>query len=243
MEKYGENSKEWIESLRKFENFLPTIRKNTQNCAVIIEPRKHSFLPLVIKNFMFYLQENWGLIIFHGDNNEEYVKNTVKEMGEVKLINIGSGNLSKIEYNKLLSSSEFYNELSENILIFQTDTFLRRNIPNEFLDYDYIGAPWFWSNPNYYDGILVGNGGLSFRKKTAMLEIIRKYDKEESMNEDVYFAIGLKKEKLKIPDLKIASEFSVETIYHPNPVGLHNTWIHLMPSYQHFIDLLQTKEI
>jgi hypothetical protein len=59
-------------------------------------------------------------------------------------------------------------------LIFQLDTLLSEQYKNNiynFLDYDYVGAPWAFNHK-------VGNGGLSLRKKSKMLEILNK----ESIN-------------------------------------------------------------
>lgn len=59
---------------------------------------------------------------------------------------------------------------TETFLIFQTDTLINpkyKDLIYEFIDYDYVGAPWI-SNGD------VGNGGLSLRKKSKMIEIIKK---------------------------------------------------------------------
>jgi hypothetical protein len=49
---------------------------------------------------------------------------------------------------------------------------------NEFLDYDYIGAPWW-----YNDGINVGNGGFSFRSK-KFLEVSNEFNWNRYAPED-----------------------------------------------------------
>jgi hypothetical protein len=50
---------------------------------------------------------------------------------------------------------------------------------NEFLEYDYIGAPWSWSKNSYVtpfnEHIRVGNGGVSLRSK-KLLEVPLKVD-------------------------------------------------------------------
>jgi hypothetical protein len=59
---------------------------------------------------------------------------------------------------------------AEWLLIFQTDSILcsnsKKNL-NDFLDYDWVGAPW---NP---DGRFGGNGGLSLRRVSSIIEILR----------------------------------------------------------------------
>ena len=42
--------------------------------AVIVETREHKALPFVLNNVMSILPDNWGLQIFHGSNNLDYVE-------------------------------------------------------------------------------------------------------------------------------------------------------------------------
>ena len=43
--------------------------------AVIVEPRIHPSLFIVLNNFNNNLDNKWSLLIFHGLNNKEYIKN------------------------------------------------------------------------------------------------------------------------------------------------------------------------
>ena len=57
-------------------NYFQNIPSNTDKYCVIIEPREHSMLIKVIKNFMYLLQnKGWGLIIIHGSDNKKFLKN------------------------------------------------------------------------------------------------------------------------------------------------------------------------
>jgi hypothetical protein len=62
-------------------------------------------------------------------------------------------------------------------LVFQLDTLISDVYHSkiyDFMQYDYVGAPL----PLHFElnlGTLVGNGGLSLRKKSKMLEVARKY--------------------------------------------------------------------
>lgn len=47
--------------------------------AIIVEPRKHKALHFVIDNFLTHLSNEWAVIVFHGTQNIEYVKNIAKE--------------------------------------------------------------------------------------------------------------------------------------------------------------------
>lgn len=73
---------------------------------------------------------------------------------------------------------------AKHLLIFQTDSILCANSPqsiNNWLDYDWVGAPW---NPNSRFG---GNGGLSLRKVDAIIEVLRNQQRSfDSEPEDVW---------------------------------------------------------
>jgi hypothetical protein len=88
---------------------------------------------------------------------------------------------------------------------------------NEFIEYDYVGAPW--SNRS------VGNGGLSLRRKSKMLEIISIFG-PKSQNEDVYFSLQ-RRVKLNKPNFEKAKSFSVESVFFKTPFGVHNPWAYL----------------
>ena len=116
----------------------------------------------------------------------------------------------------MLKTTKFWNTIpTENVLIFQTDTILRRFGIDEFISYNYVGAPWI----RYREGKNVGNGGLSFRKKSRMLDITKEFQDDEITMEDIYFCKYLKDED--IAPYNVAKKFSVEDVYYENPLGLH----------------------
>jgi len=193
--------------------------------AVIFETREHPHLETVIKNFMYFLNESnsdikWKLEIFHGNDNKEFVCNLFNGIDNVKLHHIDyPSTITLNDYSTTLTSSSFWNTInSDNILIFQTDTILLREGIDKFLDYSYVGAPWI--KPK--EGKFIGNGGLSFRKKQKMLEIINNHSSElidNMYNEDIFFSKYLKEND--VPSLELCKEFAVEDIYYETPLGLH----------------------
>ncbi|EHK15589.1 uncharacterized protein TRIVIDRAFT_164366 [Trichoderma virens Gv29-8] len=75
---------------------------------------------------------------------------------------------------------------AEWLLVFQTDSMLcansRLNL-NDFLEYDWVGAPW---NP---DGQWGGNGGLSLRRVSRIIDILRNQRRANgSEPEDVWLS-------------------------------------------------------
>ena len=193
--------------------------------AVIVEPRKHAAMPLVVKNFLTHLPATeWNILVMHGKSNKTFVEEKVLVMDplRIRLYELPScENLTIRDYNCLLSSPEFYEIIpTEIMLIFQTDTLIVNpcrlcEIIRDFEErYDYVGAPW-------KDGA-VGNGGLSLRKKSKMLERIARNPRyPDWLNEDIYFS---QDPFLKKPDAETASIFSTETVFNEESFGIHKAW-------------------
>lgn len=102
---------------------------------------------------------------------------------------------------------------TEFCLIIQSDGFVVGDAStwnDEFLQYDYIGAPW-----GFEDGLNVGNGGFSLRSK-RILEEVDKIAKEYHP-EDVVFCRICRKELedqgIKYAPVELAAKFSIERNY------------------------------
>lgn len=219
----------WNDYIKKLEdlfcNYTPRIYQDSDYQAIIVEPRKHPHLETVIKNVMYFLNETnsdvkWGLRIFHGNGNKEYIEDITKDWKGVELTNILFHNLSSHEYNDWARTKKFWGQIEKNnVLLFQVDSLLLRDGIDEFLEWDYIGAPW--TSPK--EGKLVGNGGLSFRKTKKMIDIIDKNLYISYINEDIYFCKFIK----DLPPVTTAKKFSVEDLYYDNPLGIHQPKIEL----------------
>jgi hypothetical protein len=195
----------------------------TKYTAIIVEPRKHELLPYVLYNMArIYGGTDVSLYIFHGNKNIDYINSIIKDWSNVQLVNLNVDNLTINDYNILLTSKSFYyNFKSKYVLIFQTDSIIckeNKNYINEFIKYDYVGAPW--RNKN------VGNGGLSLRKKSKMLEIIENC-RYGNNNEDLYFSHACPQVILNKPIYEDSKYFSVETDYSDISFGVHKPWKHL----------------
>lgn len=135
-------------------------------------------------------------------------------------------------YSRLMLSVHFYKKFEEYeyMLICQPDVWVLGNeeLLKKFLRYDYIGAPWFPKMRIKFPKrefiscffikyqLSVGNGGLSLRKIDSTIRILKKYFWLRCLwcgNEDLFFSfIGEKVDKkYKIPSMKIARRFALET--------------------------------
>jgi hypothetical protein len=209
--------------------------------AVIIEPRLHPCLNIVLNNFNKNLNDNWKFLIFHGTYNKQYIMNIFNNMKTTKkctYVNLNKHNLTILEYNKLLYSHSFYEHITtEHFLIFQTDTLISdtcKNFIYKFMQFDYCGAPWKWKykQENINNGKAIGNGGLSLRKKSKMLELLNNNFSPAILNtnEDLFFSGNAHNKKNIVvhkPPLHLAKEFSVESVFSHKSFGLHKVWNYL----------------
>lgn len=83
-------------------------------------------------------------------------------------------------YNRLLKTSNFYNQFSDfkYMLIYQTDCLVFKNNLDYWIDknYDYVGAPWISKTKRKFVFKGVGNGGLSLRKVDTFMIITKKFE-------------------------------------------------------------------
>jgi hypothetical protein len=224
--------------------------------AVIVEPRKHKALELVLLNFNKNLDENWEFLIYHGTQNKTFIddilNNTSFVNRKIRLISLNIDNLTIDDYNKLMYSEFYYNNINTEIfLVFQTDTLLSDIYSKDiykFIDYDYVGAPW--KNIKLGDSNLVGNGGLSLRKKSKMIEMLhlgenfkdgcgKYYYEDRFFSNTTHHKLEI---VLDIPTADIAKQFSVETMFFDKSIGLHNSWRYITKEQleilkTHFFDL------
>ncbi len=195
---------------------------------VTIEPRQHPHLEYVLRNVIHFLGPQWGLQIFSGRKNYEFVQDMVKGWGNAHVYRIETDDLSTIEYNQVKKSPGFWNLVKgERVLWVEPDCMLCHGDIDEFLEYDYVGAPW---QPRMAVSLncRVGNGGLSLRSTAAMREIANTCNTDKSVfgTEDVFFVVNmqLSKDRYRIPPVEVAKKFSVESVYYERPFGLHKAY-------------------
>jgi hypothetical protein len=183
--------------------------------AVIVDTRNDISLIDIINNHMKHLDSEWKLTIFCGLRNSHFLK---KAFSEAKIISLGSDRITIDQYNALLTSEYFWKQIEgEKVLIFQADSMLLRKGIDDFLQYDYVGAPWMFQENG-------GNGGLSLRTKQAMLDIIKikPFVPHKDGNEDIYFCNNMHIVSNNMAPREVCFKFSVETIYHLGTLGYHS---------------------
>ena len=152
---------------------LPKIHNDSFYEAVLIEFRCLPHLEFLIINSIYKLGEKWSQTVVCGLNNYEFISNIVKNINrDIKIIKLNYHNVTQLEYSDLLLTTQFWELfIGEKILIYQEDSCIFKNNINDFIEWDYIGAPWpLEYNINNHG---VGNGGFSLRSKSAMIECIK----------------------------------------------------------------------
>jgi hypothetical protein len=208
----------------------------------MVEPREHPAMEFVLLNILENLNVDWTVVLLHGNKNLNYIQRILENhpsmVSRIQLVHLGIDNLTKMEYSDLFFEPRFYEYIpTEMFLVFQTDSMIipeNKDKIYKFMEYDYVGGPW--PDTNYIIPLQVGNGGFSLRRKTKMLELLSHqhadYFKHKNIErgdnnyvEDVFFS-GVYHENIEIkkPTYEEAKEFSVESVAHESPFGVHSLW-------------------
>ncbi|KAH8194845.1 hypothetical protein TruAng_010978 [Truncatella angustata] len=169
---------------------------NASKVALLVENRPNPILAPLLLHFMSVVPPDWRFRFMGSTESVAFVNKSVAireqvNNGKLDLTYIPS-NMSTIGQemiSRFLTTLWLYEVVlqpAEWLLVFQTDSILcansRQNI-NDYLDYDWIGAPW------NVGGRYGGNGGLSLRRVSAIIEILRDQIRVDgSEPEDVWLA-------------------------------------------------------
>ncbi|KAK5629794.1 hypothetical protein RRF57_005509 [Xylaria bambusicola] len=153
---------------------------NASKVALLIENRSLPNLAPLLLHFVAVVPPDWR---FRFMGSPESVSSLNASHAVRSQVAAGKLDLTFIPTNMSTSGGEMISQFLTNLwvyetllrpaewlLVFQSDSILcansRQNL-NDFLEYDWVGAPW---NPN---GRFGGNGGLSLRRVSAIVEVLR----------------------------------------------------------------------
>jgi hypothetical protein len=222
---------------------LPVITKNNPFEAVLIEYRIFPHVEFLMRNAILKLGEKWSHTVVCGNLNHDFMVSMCANISpEITVIKTDYDNLNQSTYSVLLASKSFWEMFSgEKILLYQEDSCIFKTNIDDFLQWDYIGAPWPKrqnDTPN-----CVGNGGLSLRTRQTMIDVIDRvsiydtnmtsstteYMRNSGMTvcpEDVYFSKNMQDYGIgRVADWDSAFAFSSEAVYNGHSFGGHNFWL------------------
>ena len=230
----------------------------SEKLAVMIELRDDPFLIVIFEIFLKTLADSgWSFMLIHGINNEHIALQLKTKYPHIHTLNLNVANLTIEEYNHFLLNKFWYilPEWSKHILRFELDTLILSNKLDSFLEYDLIGAPWYFTQTWLPDpNKRVGNGGLTLRNKDAMIWALDNIKKHKHIGvikapaEDVFITFNC---NIKLAPLSIARKFSAETWPINDailPIGYHKPFLHMSNDhmflvYNHIYHVVRNREL
>ncbi|KAF7554753.1 hypothetical protein G7046_g6722 [Stylonectria norvegica] len=167
---------------------------NASKVALLIENRPNPILAPLMLYFMSVVPADWRFRFMGSPESVAAINTSYAIRNQVKA---GKLDLTFIPQNMSTAGQEMISRFlttlwlyetvlqpAEWLLIFQTDSVLCANSKHnldDFLEYDWIGAPW---NPNARWG---GNGGLSLRRVSRIIEVLQNQKRPDNSDpEDVW---------------------------------------------------------
>ena len=223
---------------------LPKFKNESDKCTVIVESRALPHLEFVLRKHYYHLDDSWSALFVCTKDNEMFVRDLIEKLDcNVQVLVWSQDIKTQGDYNSLLLNIKFWENIkAKKVLFFQEDGFLLKDGIEQFMQYDYVGAPWpyFWMQSN--SGI--GNGGFSLRNVSLIKTILKLFSvKEETevfskgtqkkegsiidgiLAEDVYFSRCLEKiSEINLPTRDVALNFSCETSCYSGSIGFHALW-------------------
>lgn len=215
---------------------------------VLIEFNEYPHIEFIIRYNMSILENKCKYTVVCGNKNYNMIKKF--KINNLNIIKKPVDNLDVDEYNLMLSDKNFWEDFScDHILICNSKTLVFSNNIDDFIKFDYIGAPWLKpKNQKFFQG----DGNFSLRNRKKIINICEKYNIKEmpdnlkplnimnKMNlrvcpEDVYFMQYLLKEcDVNLPKFDDCINFSLENFVNKKrPFGGHNFFKN---RWTHYID-------
>lgn len=193
----------------------------------------------IIRWNMHKLGPGWALQIFYGTESDK--ESLSKALGRPQHviwtpIHVFGGrrlSISKNEYNYMRLSTDFWDPIKhEHVLIFEADSLVLQGpgCIEQFIGYDYIGAPWVWNQ-----GINVGgNGGFTLRRRSSNIWVVQQHNVRQAVfqaaqqgkyiAEDTFMVDVMSQSGYNLSSSEQGRQFSVEQLDYSRPCGFHKPW-------------------
>ena len=197
--------------------------------TVYFDTKKLPHVEFLLRNIINKFDSYWSHTVVTGLDNYSYMKKMCESISPlIKVIKLNIKNLDLMSYNSFFGNKEFWSIFKgEKLFFWSNDTIVYKNNITDFLQYDFIGAPYpkKWKYPEGYC-----NGAISLRTKSVMLKCLDKvkfqYSKEINGKlekpEDIYFSETIYKYKVgKLPNRETQLKFSMKDVYSNDPFCGH----------------------
>ncbi len=211
------------------ERKLEAIPADSDRFVVYLATRRSVDAEFVLRNCMRRLGDAWGLQVLVRPELESWIGNIVDGWIGVHLdrVNPHDHGGAGLDLNELARLVSFWETVRGRHQLFVDDeSILCHSGVGPFLEYDFVGAPWAENSISPW--CRYGSGGLSLRRKDAMITVCRECNTNPWMigPEDVFYSIVMRLEgdKYRLPTDDLARRFAVEQVYYPEPFALHRAW-------------------
>lgn len=191
---------------------------------LIAETRPSYFLPHVVSTAV-RTHPGWGLYVVGTPEVHALLESQCENYGDVTRVTLDAGRMTVSQYSRLMMSPQLWDLVrEEHVLVFQSDCVLVRGCADEMLHYDFVGAVCGSMHPQEF----IMNGGLSLRRRSAMLRAIalirQHHPKLLDEAEDIALCTVMRAHasEFTLPALETCLEFAIESVGDPHTaVGLH----------------------
>ena len=187
---------------------LTVVPEKSLLACVMVEPRKGytKTIARAVKNMVGFIPYASYVIVCSLDNLEEMQNEFANT--NVHTFAMMEKNEGRDGFNVRMKEHQFWDYFQNfyRVLIFQSDSGIRKNRILYTFKYGYVGAPW--------ENRHVGNGGFSLRDPRLMSKICKEFPNRKAgpdFNEDLFFSqCLLETDPNALPPFEMATEFSTE---------------------------------
>ncbi|PQE11509.1 hypothetical protein CJF31_00011068 [Rutstroemia sp. NJR-2017a BVV2] len=219
--------------------------------AFMVETRSLPHLPLQLSHMASIIPPEWTFKFMGSNASIDYLLSFphLRDLAASKKLTLLGlpprwSVSSRESISQMFTDPALYELLApaEHLLVFQPDSIFctkSRKTLNDFLKYDWVGAPW--SATSKYGG----NGGLSLRRVSSILQVLKKEARTAHHGEleDLWLSNRLAKlQGATMANATVSKSFSVESQWDEAPLGFHIGWLgvhHEQVSPRYFKSLIQ----
>ncbi|PBP19551.1 hypothetical protein BUE80_DR009747 [Diplocarpon rosae] len=203
--------------------------------AFLVETRPLPHLPALLIHMASIIPPEWTFKLMGSPVLLSFMRASppiahMEGIGKIQFLDIPSDYSLKTRetISQMFTDPHLYRDIlhpAEHLLVWQPDSIFCANAPttlNDFLEWDWIGAPW--SKTAAYGG----NGGLSLRRISRIMSVLGNQSRshDDGALEDLWLASRLREiPESRMPNATISKTFSVESVWEEKPLGYHIGWL------------------